>query len=56
MAHAGFIYHSIGRPVGIPENMSFVEQSDFVHRQPPHDLAPAFRKTLGQVFDIPTSI
>jgi len=57
MARAGFIYHSIGRPVAIPENMSFVEKSDFVDRESSTDLVTAaFRRTLGQVFDVPTPI
>ena len=57
MARAGFIYHSIGRPVAIPESMSFVEKSDSLHRQSSTGLAgAAFRRTLGQVFDVPTSI
>jgi UDPglucose 6-dehydrogenase len=33
MARAGFVYHSIGRPVAIPENMSFEDKSDAMHRE-----------------------
>lgn len=50
MSRAGFVYHSIGRPVVIPESMPFESESETVHQESISRSAPAagWRQELEQ--------
>jgi hypothetical protein len=47
MARTGFVYHSIGRPVAIPDGMAFESTADAIHRERNSRSNPAVRWRPG---------